>query len=139
MDELDGRLIRALRRNSRASLSELSLDLGVQRNTVRARIEKLVNAGEIAAFTIHTRADVAHEPVRGLMMLEIAGRGAEKVAKALLRRPEVNALHSTNGTWDLVAEIGTDTLEAFDESLTTIRKMVEITRSETSILLSTRQ
>lgn len=139
MDELDGRLIRALRRNSRASLSELSIDLGVQRNTVRARMEKLVASGEIATFTIQTRADVAPEPVRGLMMLEISGRGAEKVAKALLRRPEVHALHSTNGTWDLVAEIGTDTLEAFDDSLTSIRKMDEITRSETSILLSTRR
>jgi DNA-binding Lrp family transcriptional regulator len=139
MDVLDGTLIGLLKRNGRASLSELATDLGVQRSTVRARLDRLVAGGEIAGFTVLTRADVAPSPVRGLMMLEIAGRGAEKVAKALGAMPEVQAVHSTNGTWDLIAEIGTATLERFDAVLTTIRRMDAITRSETSLLLSTRR
>lgn len=139
MDELDGRLIRLLRRDGRASLSELAIDLGVTRATVRARLDRLQSGGEIAGFTVLTRADVTPQPVRGLMMLEIAGRGADRVSRALDAMPAVHAVHSTNGTWDLIAEIGTDTLEAFDQVLTQIRRMDAITRSETSLLLSTRR
>jgi DNA-binding Lrp family transcriptional regulator len=82
---------------------------------------------------------VRPDPVRGLMMLEIAGRGADKVMKYLQRQPEVRAVHSTNGTWDLIAEIGTDTLEHFDQVLTAIRRLDSVTRSETNLLLSTRR
>ena len=139
MDELDSRLIVALKRNARASLSELAGILGVTRSTVRVRLEKLVQGGEIAGFTVLTRSDVRPDPVRGLMMLEIAGRGADKVIKYLQRLPEVRAVHSTNGTWDLIAEIGTDTLEQFDQVLTSIRRLDSVTRSETNLLLSTRR
>ena len=132
-------LVRLLRRNARASLSELAADLGVQRNTVRARMAKLVEAGDIAGFTVQTKSDVSEYPVRGLMMLEIAGRQSERVAASLLKRPEVQAVHSTNGKWDYIAEIGAETLEAFDTALTAIRRTDAIGRTETSILLSTRR
>lgn len=59
MDELDMSLVRMLRRNARASLSELAADLGVQRNTVRARMAKLVEAGDIVGFTVETKADIS--------------------------------------------------------------------------------
>lgn len=139
LDKTDDRLIGLLRRDGRASLSDLAVSLGVTRATVRARMDRLQAGGEIAGFTVLTRDDVATHPVRGLMMLEIAGRGAEKVAKALRLRRNVQAVHSTNGTWDLIAEIGTETLEAFDTELTEIRRLEAITRSETSLLLSTRR
>jgi len=138
MDKLDGELIATLKRNGRASLSELASILGVTRSTVRVRLDRLVQGGEIAGFTVLTRADVRPDAVRGMMMLEIAGRGAEKTMKQLQRMPQVHAVHSTNGTWDLIAEIGTQTLEEFDEILFAIRRHEGVTRSETNLLLSTR-
>ena len=139
MDKMDGHLIATLKRNGRASLSELAHQLGVTRSTVRVRLDKLVQGGEIAGFTVLTRSDVQPDAVRGLMMLEIAGRGAEKTMKQLQRVPQVQAVHSTNGTWDLIAEIGTETLEKFDQVLFAIRRMDGVTRSETNLLLSTRR
>ena len=139
MDELDNRLVAALRRNGRASLSELASTLGVTRSTVRARLDRLTAGGEIVGFTVQTRSDVRPDAVRGLMMLEIAGRGADRVIRSLHALPQVQAVHSTNGTWDLIAEIGTDTLEQFDQALTAIRRFDGVTRSETNLLLSTRR
>ncbi|KJZ20184.1 Lrp/AsnC family transcriptional regulator [Loktanella sp. S4079] len=139
MDKLDTRLIGALRRNGRASLSELAAELKVTRSTVRSRLDRLVDGGEIVGFSVLTRSDVRPDPVRGFMMLEIAGRGAEKISKSLTRMPQVQMVHSTNGTWDLIAEIGTATLEEFDHALTAIRRLEGVTRSETSLLLSTRR
>lgn len=139
MDALDGRLIAALKTDGRASLSELAADLGVTRSTVRTRLDRLITGGEIAGFTVLTRSDVRPDPVRGLMMLEIAGRGAEKTMQRLRVIPQVKAVHSTNGTWDLIAEIGSPSLEAFDQVLFAIRRLEGVTRSETSLLLSTRR
>ncbi|MCW1949746.1 MAG: Lrp/AsnC family transcriptional regulator [Octadecabacter sp.] len=139
MDELDSRLVQALKRDGRAAVSDLSADLGVTRATVKARMDRLRESGEIAGFTVQTRADVAAHSVRGLMMLGIEGRGTEKVMRALSGMVEVQAVHSTNGTWDLIVEIGTDTLDALDGVLFRIRRMDGVTRSETSLLLSTRR
>jgi DNA-binding Lrp family transcriptional regulator len=47
------------------------------------------------------------------------------------------ALHSTNGRWDLMADLRADSLEAFDKVLNAIRQIEGISSTETSILLST--
>ena len=139
MDEMDDRLIKALQRDGRASVSELSADLGVTRATIKARMDRLRASGEIAGFSVLTRSDVAAHPVRGLMMLGIEGRGTEKVMRVLAGMVEVQAVHSTNGTWDLIVEIGTSTLDVLDAVLFRIRRIDGVTRSETNLLLSTRR
>ena len=139
MDEMDRRLIKALQRDGRASVSELSGDLGVTRATVKARLDNLRSSGEIAGFSVVTRTDIAAHGVRGLMMLGIEGRGTERVMRALGGMLEVQAVHSTNGTWDLIVEIGTANLESFDAALTAIRTFEGVTRSETSLLLTSRR
>ena len=48
MDDLDQKLLAALKRDGRASLSELAADLKVTRTTVRSRMAKLAQTGDIA-------------------------------------------------------------------------------------------
>lgn len=139
MDDLDKRLLSALHRDARSSLSELSEILGVTRTTVRARMQRLQDSGEIVGYSVITRSDVAQTPVRGIMMLGIEGRGTERIFSKLAALPQVRAVHSTNGSWDLIAEIGADTLEELDQTLFHIRRIEGITRSETNLLLSTRK
>ncbi|MEM6578892.1 MAG: Lrp/AsnC family transcriptional regulator, partial [Pseudomonadota bacterium] len=117
MDVLDQHLISELRHNARASLSDLAQALGVSRTTVRSRIERLQKNGYIVGFSVVLRSDTERDPVRGLMMLAIEGRGTDQVVRRLTGLPAVRAVHSTNGRWDLIAEIGADTLDAFDTIL----------------------
>ena len=139
MDILDNQLIAALRRDGRASISVLASDLKVTRATVRARMNRLQAAGAFAGVSVLTRSDVAPHPVRGLMMLEIAGRGTDRIVSRLRSMAAVTAVHSTNGTWDLIVEVGTASLESFDAVLTAIRQIDGVTRSETSLLLTSRR
>ncbi len=69
MDQLDERLITLLRHNGRRSVSDLALELGVSRATVRARIERLEASGAILGYTVILRADTVDLPVRGIMMV----------------------------------------------------------------------
>ncbi|MGB3281071.1 MAG: Lrp/AsnC family transcriptional regulator [Pseudorhodobacter sp.] len=139
MDGTDHSLIAELRRDGRASLSELAARLGLARATVRARMERLQAAGEIAGFSVLTRGDVTASPVRAMMMIGIEGRGAEKTMARLAGIPAVQAVHSTNGRWDLIAEIGTATLLELDEVIFRVREIDGIVTSETNLLLSTRR
>lgn len=139
LDDIDQQLITELRRDGRAALSDLAARLGVARATVRARMERLTERGEIAGFTVVTRGDVTALPVRGLMMIGIEGRGTDRVLARLTGLPEVIAVHTTNGRWDLIAEIGSRTLEEFDAVLALIRRLDGVTSSETSLMLTTRR
>ena len=139
MDTTDEAILAALRDDARASLSDLAAALRLSRTTVRARLARLQQSGEILGFTVVTRSDVRADPVRGLMMIEIEGRGAERITRTLAGMAALRAVHSTNGRWDVIVEIGTKTLEEFDEVLARIRKLDGVVASETSLLLKTRK
>lgn len=139
MDDIDRKLLSVLRHNGRASVSDLATTLSLSRATVRARLDRLQNAGDVVGYTVVLKEDVARDPVRALMMIGIEGRGTDRVIRQLSGLPQVRAVHATNGRWDVIAELGTDTLEALDDVLSRIRKFDGVTQSETSLLLSTRK
>ena len=139
MDDTDRKLISALRHDSRSSLSDLALTLGVSRTTVRGRIERLKQSGQIVGFTVVLKEDTARDPVRGLMMLSIEGRGTDRILRQLNGFSTVRAIHTTNGRWDVIVELGTATLEDLDAILAQIRKLDGVMNSETSLLLNTRK
>jgi len=139
MDDTDQALIAELRRDGRASLSDLAARLGVSRATVRARMERLQAQGEIAGYSVLTRGDVTALPVRALMLIGIEGRGAERIMARLTGLSAVQSVHSTNGKWDLIAEIGAQTLLELDEVIFRIRNIDGVMTSETNLLLSTRK
>ena len=136
---LDQKLISALRHDARASLSNLAILLGVSRTTVRARIDRLQQSGEILGFSVVLKDDAKVDPVRGYMMINVEGRGTERVIRLLQGLPQVRAVHATNGQWDLIVEIGTNSLDELDQILTRIRRFEGVSKSETNLLLSTKK
>lgn len=139
MDKTDERLVAALRHDARASLSDLAMQLSLSRTTVRSRIERLIARGDVLGFTVVLRDDTVRDPVRGLMLIGIEGRGATRITRQLQGLREVRAIHSTNGRWDLIVELGTETLEELDRALERIRKFEGVHTSETNLLLSTKK
>ncbi len=137
MKTLDERLITLLRHNARRSISDLANELGTSRATVRSRIDKLERNGSIIGYTVILRADAVDSTVRGIMMIEIEGRVTDRVIAVLGALPEVSSIHTTNGRWDLILELGSPTLTDFDAVLRRIRLVPGITASETSLLLAT--
>jgi DNA-binding Lrp family transcriptional regulator len=137
MDDLDQRLLILLRQNGRRSISDLAVELGVSRATVRARIERMERRGDIVGYTVILRADAVSLPVRGVTLIEVEGRAADRVADALGGLPEVTAIHTTNGKWDLIVELGAQSLADLDAVLRRIRMIAGVVASETNLLLAT--
>jgi len=139
MDKIDEKLVAALRQDGRAAISTLAAQISLSRATIRNRISALTEAGDILGFTVVLKGDAARAPVRGLMMIAIEGRGTERVIRQLAALPSVEALHTTNGKWDLIVEISAQSLEELDGILRNIRLLDGIATSETNLLLATRK
>lgn len=137
MDDFDRRLIGLLRTDARATVASLAQELGVARGTVQNRIAKLEANGTIAGYTVRLKPQTDMQRITALMTIEVEGNHLEKVLRTLRGDPAVDALHTTNGRWDLIAELRADSLEAFDQVISRIRSMESIARTETSLLLST--
>lgn len=139
MDDTDQQLIAALRRDGRASISQLADILRVSRNTVRARMARLEQAGEIIGYTVLLKSDAMRMPVRGVTLISIEGKGTERVIARLNGISAVVSIHTTNGRWDLVVELATDTLQSLETVLREIRLIDGVAASDTSLYLSTRR
>jgi DNA-binding Lrp family transcriptional regulator len=137
MDDIDRQLIALLRDNARESVVTLARKLRLARATVQNRIARLERDGTIVGYTVRLKPDAEAQRIRAIMGIVIEGPHSDDVRRILRGHPNVVALHTTNGRWDLVAELRADTLEAFDKVLSAIRQIEGIANTETSILLST--
>ena len=136
MDEVDRRLLALLRANAREPAASLAKKLKVSRGTVQNRIARLLADRTIRGFTVRTAPETESGRVRAVMCIAIEGEKSAKVIRALSGFAEVEQIHTTNGRWDLVAEIATDTLSGFSRALDEIRLIEGIAATETSILLA---
>jgi DNA-binding Lrp family transcriptional regulator len=119
-------------------LSCPAASLGVSLAAVKARLDRLAGDGVIQGFTV-VLSDPGAEGMRAITLIEVEGRSAEAVIRRLRGFPEVRSLYSTNGRWDVVAELEVASLPAFDATLRHIREVDGITATETSILLASRK
>jgi len=117
-------------------VTTLARQLGVTRATVNSRLDRLLDSGRVLGFTIRTRDDQGDDDVRAISLIEVEGHTTNDVIAALRGIPEIQSLHTTNGGWDLVAEIRCDSLREFDRILLQIRSVEGVLNSESSLLLS---
>lgn len=136
LDPTDRRLLAELKADARISVTALASKLGLARATAQARLERLQRSGVIRRFTIELGAEAGGETIRAVMMVELQGNLARRVIAVLKQKPEILDLHSTNGTWDLVAHIEVPSLEGFDRLLREVREVEGVLNSETSLLLT---
>jgi DNA-binding Lrp family transcriptional regulator len=135
-DSVDKQLIAILRTDARASISKLAKLLHVSRGTVQNRLDRLIASSAILGFTIRAHDELETDVVKAIMMIEVVGKSTTQVINKLHGIPQLQTLHTTNGTWDLVAEIKTSNLLEFDRVLRDVRTIDGVLNSETSILLS---
>jgi DNA-binding Lrp family transcriptional regulator len=136
VDELDRKLLALLRADSRTPAAALAAELKVSRGTVQNRIARLQAQGVIQAFTVRTRPELEAQRVRAVMSIAVEGERSAVVIRKLKGFPAVERIYSTNGRWDLIAELDVADLAAFSRALDDIRTVEGIASTETSILLA---
>lgn len=136
VDDTDTRLIALLRQNARSSVATLAHRLGVSRGTVTNRLKKLEDEQLIVGYTVRLRPDAEPQAIRAWMGVLVEGNQTRAVIAALLGEPGVEALHDTNGRWDLLAELLADSMAELSVVLERVRLIKGIRSTETNILLA---
>ena len=137
IDDTDRELLALLRQDARMPVATLAAKLKVARGTVQNRMKRLERDGVIVGYTVRVKPQAEAHRIRALMTIVVEGNRGAEVLHALRGHPNVTGLHSTNGRWDLIAELRADSLEGFDRALGNIRLIDGIASTETSLLLST--
>jgi DNA-binding Lrp family transcriptional regulator len=137
MDSIDRQLLSLLREDARVPVATLAKILKVARGTVQNRLARMETDGTIVGYTVKLKPEFEEQTIRALMTVAVEGNRTDEVLRSLRGDPAVCALHTTNGRWDIVAELRTDSLEAVDRVLGRIRLIDGISNTETSLLLST--
>ncbi len=137
MDDIDRKLVDLLRANARAPVASLAKAVNLSRGAAQNRIDRMIARGDIAGFTIRVGAASQAERVRAIMAIAVAGERSGAVLRRLRGFPEVEAVHMTNGRWDMIAELETESLAGFSAALDGIRLIDGISATETSLLLTT--
>ena len=137
MDDTDRQLIALLRKDARSNVATLAAKLGVSRGTVTNRLRKLEDEQVIVGYTVRLRPDAEPNQIRAWTWVLVEGNQTRAVIASLLGEPAVQALHDTNGRWDLLAELRADSMAALSQVLERVRLTKGIANTETSILLDT--
>ncbi|MDJ0821203.1 MAG: Lrp/AsnC family transcriptional regulator [Paracoccaceae bacterium] len=137
MDDTDRRLMSYLAEDARTPVATLARRLGLARTTVQARIDRLLERGMIAGFTLRAGASL-RAPIRATALVSVEPRAAPGVLARLESLPQVQCVHTTSGRVDLIVELAAETTEALDETLDRIGEAKGVRSSESLIHLSTK-
>ena len=137
-DSADYKIIQILKKNARLPISSISQEIGVSRVTVQKKIRKLEKNGIITGYTAKLNSDSFSHKVKGWILINAEANKEEKAIKSMMKLPEITGLYTTNGKWDLAAEITSTNLEDFDRAISLLRSINGILETETSLLLSSR-
>lgn len=102
-------LLSVIERNSRISLDELAVILGVSKETVIDEMTKLEKEGVICGY--HTLIDwekTSQEKVNALIEVRVTpqrGQGFDKIAERIYNYPEVRAVYLISGGYDLLVTL----------------------------------
>src|SRR3954453_6249867 len=111
IDDLDGRLIRAMADSPRMGMLELARRLRVARGTAQARLDKLLQRGVITGFGPDIDVRALGYDVMAFTTLEIAQGRLADVVEHLRDIPEVLEAHATTGPGDLHCRLAARTNE----------------------------
>lgn len=138
LSDRDRALLALLMDDSRMPIAEIARRLGVARTTAQARLERLEDSGVIAGYGVRLSEAHLREQVRAHAMITIRPKVLEKVVAALRAIPEVQAVHSVSGAFDLVVGVAAPSIRELDRVLDAIGLLDGVERTQSSVILSTR-
>ena len=138
MDDIDQKLLAALRENARASTAQLGRLVGRSRTSVQSRIERLEKQGVILGYGVRLAAEHGGGAVRAHVMIKVEPKVARAVTAALRAIDQVRVLHSVSGDVDLIAVAMTASVDEMDQVIDKIGALDGVERTTSSIILSTK-
>ena len=138
MDNIDKRLLSLLRMNARMSTSELARQLDISRSTVQSRLKRLEDKKIIAGYTVQYGSDYERKLISAHVLIKVAQKLTGKVYVSLNKIPQISALYSISGDYDLIAVITAESTEELSKLLDDVINLAGIERTNSFVVLETK-
>jgi DNA-binding Lrp family transcriptional regulator len=134
----DQELISLLRVNAREPVSALARKLSLSRTTVQDRLRRLEQTGIIAGYQVRLSETIEQGGIRAFVTVEVEPKRTNDVSRALLKMPQVEALYSVSGKYDLIGLVRTSSAQDMDKLLDVVGVIPGVTGTESAVILSTK-
>lgn len=136
LDEVDRRLVAALRADGRASVNQLAARVSVSRATAYQRLARLRQAGVIRRFTVEVDHRKMGLPIAALVLVNVVQHSWRGVGERLRHLPGVEWMALSSGTFDYVLLVRAPDIDHLrDVVLDDLQSIPEIQSSQTLVLL----
>jgi DNA-binding Lrp family transcriptional regulator len=130
MDELDERILRALKANSRASFVGIAKEIGLTEGAVRARVARLSKEGVIKRFTVETKEDV-----KAIVMVATSRSISTTRVADSIRKLGIDGTYEISGNFDIICFVESGSIEEVNSKVERIRALQGVTDTSTSLVL----
>jgi DNA-binding Lrp family transcriptional regulator len=135
VDEIDERIMRLLKENSRMTYVEIGRTVGLSEGAVRNRVQALVSGGVIKRFTIEKSST---HGVRALTMIAVnPGTPTYEVSKMVNQLAGVERIYEVTGEYDIVMVSSGSSIEGINKVIEDVRKIEGVEKTNTIIVLRT--
>lgn len=135
LDRMDLELLAALADDPRATIVALAEALGVSRNTIQARMNRLEQTGVFLSYERSFSPEVIGFPLQAFVSIGVTQSELPRIIAELARVPEVLHAHGLSGPVDLLARVACrDARHLFDTDAR-ILSIDGVVRTETSLAM----
>lgn len=105
VDSIDAQILVALDNDPNASITQIAKTVGLSRNTIHARLQRLEKDGSLEGFSLRVSPKSLGLPMLAFVSLTIRQRDEDAAVEGLQKIPEIVELHFTTGDADLFAHV----------------------------------
>lgn len=130
-DEKDSKILTLLKKNSRASNTEIANAVGLSEGAVRQRIKSLLQKGTIKCFTIETSAEAGNQAI---VMVKAKGN-TKKMMQEILTISGIRSGFEISGAYDATLILSAENMDELDKRIDEIRALPTVEDTRTFIVL----
>ena len=140
MDGIDIAILRVLRKQARASLSEIGQKVNLSVSAVGERIRKLEASGVISRYVAIIDGGCFHKELTAFMFAGLENPGyTENFLKFVEGENDILECHYIAGNYDYVLKVVTDNPSTLEKLLNKIKGVSGIIKTYTNVVLATRK
>ena len=138
MDETDLEILRLLRVNARATLAHISGEIGLSSPSVKDRIDKMEREGVILGYRPVLDHGKLGQGLTAFIQLTLTYQQCcnDDLAEDLRKIPGVEEGHYTDGDYDVILKVVTESPATLMEMLNTINAVDGVANTKTIISLT---
>lgn len=142
IDEIDRKIILRLQEDARLSNAALAEEVGLTVSTVHERVKKLERKGIIKGYVAVVDAAALGKPITAFIRLTVGAQAdyvesKNKIEAVCLAEPDVLECHGLAGEDCYILKVRVAGPQALERLIERLRSQASISRSITSIALST--